>query len=583
MSNLFLKIYNLLPADKRKSTVILSGFIIIGTLFELLGIGLLLPVMALLVEDNLAISYPAVQPVLDFLGNPGRVSQIQIVMLFLVGVYFIKNLYLVFLAWMQARFSLGLLEGLSQKLFTIYIRQPYTFHLQRNSAQLIRNITNEVDVFIIYAINPVLSLIAEILVLLGIVILLMMVEPLGALGVFSVLIIASWAFHRGTRTRITQWGELRQYHDGQRIQHLHQGLGGVKDVKLLGREVDFLKRFQEHNSKSAQMAQFQEILQKLPRLWLELLAVVGLALLVLIMLAQGQEVSSIVPTMGLFAISAFRVMPSVSRILNAIQSLRYGSPAINNLYDEFGLSEPELEPAVKEINNSTELQKEISLTDIIYNYPETEKSALDNINIKIKQGESVGFIGPSGSGKSTLIDIILGLLNPGSGHVVVDGDDIQKNLRAWQDQIGYVPQSIYLTDNTLRHNIAFGLSDEEIDEAAVKHAIHAAQLDEFVSSLTGGMETMVGERGIRLSGGQRQRIGIARALYHDPNILVLDEATSALDTGTEDGVMQAVTALHGKKTVIIVAHRLTTVEHCDYLYQLKQGGVVAQGTPDELL
>ena len=580
MNNLFLKIYSLLSSSERRAAIMLLGFIIVATLFELLGIGLLLPVMVLLVEDNLAVSYPEIQPVLEFLGNPSHEMQVQIVMVVLIGVYLIKNLYLAFLAWWQARFTLGLLEKFSQRLFAIYIHQSYTFHLQRNSAQLIRNITSEVNQFIGNALNPVLTLIAETLVLLGIVILLLLVEPLGALIVFLVLFMASWTFYRSTRTRISRWGEMRRYHDGQRIQHLHQGLGGVKDVKLLGREADFLLQFREHNLKSIQMAQFLEILQKLPRLWLELLAVIGLALLVLIMLAQGSEVSSIVPIMGLFAISAFRMMPSVNRILYAAQSLRYGLPAINHLYEDFQL----LEPKAKSGNNiSTVLQKEICLSDITYNYPDTENSALKKVTIKIQQGESVGFIGPSGSGKSTMVDVILGLLTPVTGQVMVDGQDIQLNLRSWQDQVGYVPQSIYLTDDTLRHNIAFGIPEEQIDDVAVKSALVAAQLDEFVSSLADGMETIVGERGIRLSGGQRQRIGIARALYHDPGVLVLDEATSALDTATEKGVMQAVMAMHGKKTIIIVAHRLSTVEHCDRLYRLDQGKIVEEGTPAKII
>jgi ATP-binding cassette, subfamily B, bacterial PglK len=583
VNNSFSKIYNLLTTSKRRASIILLGFIIVGTLLEIIGVGLLLPVMVLLVEGNIATNYPMVQPLLETLGNPNHQTQVQIVMITLVGVYFVKNLYLAFLAWQQARFSLGLREELSQRLFAIYIYQPYTFHLQRNSAQLIRNITGEVDEFITNALNPVLNLIAEILVSFGIVTLLLVVEPLGTLIVFLVLLIASWAFYGSTRARISRWGELRQYHDGQRIQHLHQGLGSVKDVKLLGREDNFLFKFYEHNSKSAQMTQFLEILQKLPRLWLELLAVVGLILLVLIMLAQGQEVSSVVPTMGLFAIAAFRMMPSVNRILTAVQSLRYGLPAINNLHEDFQLSEAKLKSSHKAANNLTKLQKEICITDITYNYPDTENSVIAKVTIKIKQGDSVGFIGPSGSGKSTMIDVILGLLTPDSGQVMIDGQDIQLNLRLWQDQIGYVPQSIYLTDDTLRCNIAFGLPSEQIDDVAVKRAIQAAQLEDFVSSLTDGMETIVGERGVRLSGGQRQRIGIARALYHDPDVLVLDEATSALDTATEVGVMEAVMALHGKKTVIIVAHRLSTVEHCDRLYRLMQGRVVEEGTAAEII
>jgi ABC-type multidrug transport system fused ATPase/permease subunit len=251
------------------------------------------------------------------------------------------------------------------------------------------------------------------------------------------------------------------------------------------------------------------------------------------------------------------------------------------LHEELKVTVPE--PAVKNANSASIFQQEISLSGISYTYPSASASAINGLSLTIPKGESVGFIGPSGSGKSTLVDLILGLLTPNAGHVAVDGQDIQQNIRAWQDQIGYVPQSIYLTDDTLRRNVAFGLSNEQIDDAAVRHAIQAAQLEEFVSNLPDGLETLVGERGVRLSGGERQRIGIARALYHDPAVLVLDEATSALDTATESGVMKAVTALQGIKTILIVAHRLSTVGHCDRLYRLQGGEVAAEGVTAEML
>lgn len=583
MKAIYSRIQILLASTRRRSVLILLGLIIIGTLFEVMGIGLLLPVIGVLLEDNLAISFPVLEPLLIALGNPDHQTQIQITMAVLIAAFLVKNLFLAFLAWWQARFTMGVQVDLSQTLFSIYLRQPYTFHLQRNSAQLIRNITGEVGYFIAYVLNPALILIAEVTVLLGIVALLLAVEPLGTLIVFLVLFTVAWIFHRATRTRITRWGETRQHHDGLRIQHLNQGLGGAKDVKLLGREAEFLVQFQEHNSKSAQMNQFMEIVQKLPRLWLEILAVVGLALLVFSMLAQGREMSSIVPTAGLFAAAAFRLLPSAIRILAAAQYVRYAVPVINNLYEDLELSSPEPEAKLKATSKSGELRKEICLTGVKYQYDGAPTSAIADISINIQQGESIGFIGPSGSGKSTLIDVILGLLTPDSGLVSVDGNDIQLELRAWQDQIGYVPQSIYLTDDTLRRNIAFGLPDKQINDIAVNHAIDAAGLEDFVSSLPEGIETIVGERGVRLSGGQRQRIGIARAMYHDPDVLVLDEATSALDTASEYRVMQAVMALHGKKTIIIVAHRLSTVEHCDRLYRLEQGKVVEEGIPSEII
>ena len=480
----------------------------------------------------------------------------------------------------QTSFAFNIQANLLQRLFEIYLSQPYVFHLQRNSAQLIRNITGEVSIFTMVITNSLL-LITELLVLVGIAILLLIVEPISALILFFVFGGSALILYRVTRGYISRWGAERQRHDGFRIQHLQQGLGGIKDAKILGRENNFLAQFQSHNIKSAQMWKFQTFLQNYPRLIFELLAVAGLAILVISMSNQGKDMSSIMPTIGLFSVAAFQLLPSVGRVLGAVQSLRYSLPVVNILDEEIKLiisrSKSQNTDSIKTFKG------ELSLIDIKYYYPNTKTPALNGISINIQKGQSIGFIGTSGSGKSTLVDIILGLLLPNEGMVKIDGHDIQPMLRQWQGHIGYVPQFIYLTDDTLRRNIAFGLTDEEIDDKAVKRAIKAAQLDEFVISLPDAEETIVGERGVRLSGGQRQRIGIARALYHNPQVLVLDEATSALDSVTENGIMNAIMALHGEKTIIIIAHRLSTVEQCDKLYRLDQGKVVEKGLPREFI
>jgi ATP-binding cassette, subfamily B, bacterial PglK len=578
------KIRLILSSTERRSALVLLALMVVGMALETLCTGLVIPAIALMTQQNLATSYPWSEPLLGGLGNPSHAELIVMVMLGLVGIYLLKNLFLAILAWRQTRFAFGVQAQLSQRLFTAYLRQPYTFHLQRNSAQLIRNVTGEVGMFA-DAIVSSLNLSTELLVLLGISSLLLLVEPLGTLIAVLVLAGAAWGFHWGTRSRIARWGESRQHHEGLRMQHLQQGLGGAKDVKLLGRESDFLAQYRTHSTQSARAGQYQATLQLLPRLWLELLAVVGLATLVIAMLAQGRDVASIVPTLGLFAAAAFRLMPSVNRILAAVQSLRYSAPVVNTLHYEISLATADPDSRDKGHRRQARVislyETEIRLVDVSYNYPSASTPALRGVSIHISKGESVGFVGPSGSGKSTLVDVVLGLLTPSAGLVAVDGQDIQKNLRAWQDQIGYVSQSIYLTDDTLRRNVAFGLPDEEIDDAAVRRAVQAAQLDEFVAALPEGIETLVGERGIRLSGGQRQRIGIARALYHDPAVLVLDEATSALDTATERSVMQAVTALQGSKTLLIVAHRLSTVENCNRLYRLEQGRIAVESARSE--
>ena len=574
------KIWALLTAPERRSAVALLGLMFIGMVLETLSVGLVIPALALFTQNDIARKYPALRPTLEALGNPSQQTLVIGGMLLLVAVYLVKVLFLAFLAWRQTRFAFAVQAHLSQRLFTEYLRQPYTFHLQRNSAQLIRNVINEINLFTFNGMLPGMLLLTESLVLIGLLALLLVVEPVGAAIVVGVLGGATWGFHRVTRGSITRWGAARQLHEGLRIQHLQQGLGGAKDVKLLGRESDFLEQYRVHNVKSAQAVEFQITLAQLPRLWFELLAVTALAILVISMLAQHRALGSVLPTLGLFAAVAFRLMPSANRVLGAVQSLRYALPVVDVLYTEINLAAPSV---TESQGPAASFRTAIELKQVTYAYPGAAQPALRNISLAIKRGESVGFVGPSGAGKSTLVDILLGLLTPDKGEVRTDGKTIQANVRHWQDQIGYVPQSIFLTDDTLRRNVAFGLSDNQIDEAAVRRAIRAAQLEEFVASLPIGLETVVGERGVRLSGGQRQRIGIARALYHDPSVLVLDEATSSLDTATEHEVMEAVRALQGTKTIIIVAHRLSTVEHCERLYRLQDGGIVEEGTPSTIV
>jgi ABC-type multidrug transport system fused ATPase/permease subunit len=569
------KILDLLTAAERRSAVMLLGLMFIGMVLETLGAGLVVPALALLTQRDFAAHYPMLQPVFRALGYPSQQTLVIGGMLALVGVYLVKAVFLAFLSWRQMRFAFGVQAQLSQRLFTLYLRQPYTFHLQRNSAQLIRNAISEVDVFTFKAILPGMLLLTESLVLLGLCSLLLVIEPLGAVIVASVLGAAAWGFHCLTRGRIARWGETRLHHEGLRIQRLQEGLSGAKDVKLLGRETEFLDQYHLHNMQSTRVGGLMYTIQQLPRLWLELLAVSGLAILVISMLAQNRALESVLPALGLFAAVAFRLMPSVNRVLGAVQSLRYGLPVIDTLCAEFKLATPEVTLNDRPV---VPFRETLELNHITYAYPGVAEPVLKDISLAIQRGESVGFIGASGAGKSTLVDILLGLLAPDRGEVRVDGNDIQRNLRNWQDQIGYVPQSIFLTDDTLRRNVAFGLSDKQIDNAAVQRAIRAAQLDEFVDSLPDGLETFVGERGIRLSGGQRQRIGIARSIYHDPAVLVLDEATSSLDTETERGVLQAITAFQGSKTVLIIAHRLSTVEHCNRLYRLQDRSVVEDRT-----
>lgn len=579
VTDIFRKLGKVLDRSQLREVAVLLALMLIGMVLETLGVGIVVPVLALITDPGMVAHYPVIQSAVYFFGNPDPMMLVGSAMGALVVAYAVKVTFLAFLAWKQAKFIFGLDATLSERLFRGYLLQPYTFHLQRNSALLIRNVTGEIAQFTT-GISAACLIVTESLVLLGIATLLFLAEPLGAFVVVVTLGLSGLVFYTLARKKILRWGEARQFHEVQRLQRLQQGLGGVKDVKVLGREQEFVAEYSYHLGVAARIGRHLNLLQALPRLWLELMAVSGLAVLVVAMLLQNKPAESLVPTLGLFAAAAFRLMPSVSRFLGGLQTLRFNLPVINTLYGEREF----LRENVTEVGQKPLLfDRTIEFQNIVFSYPGVGFPQIDGLSITIDKGAVVGFVGGSGAGKSTVVDLLLGLLQPSAGVVMVDGIDIRTNLRAWQRQIGYVPQTIYLTDDSIRRNVAFGVPASEISEDRVREALLAAQLQEFVESLPEGVGTIVGERGVRLSGGQRQRIGIARALYHNPELLVLDEASSALDTQTEQEVMQAVLSLRGKKTVIIVAHRLSTVETCDLIYRLEAGRIESAGRPKQVL
>ena len=569
------KFLYLLTKFQKRQLGILVFFLIIGIVFEMLSLGVLIPVLGLIFNPGIRENYPVLEPLFRPLNG---LSQIQLAlwgMGILVFVYLVKALFLIYLSWRQSYFSSHLSADLSRQLFYGYLCQPYSFHLQRNSAHLLRNIQGEIDQFTAVS-QAAINLSIEMSAVIGVTAMLFIAEPIGALIVISFLLISALIFFSLIKNKVLEWGKKRLFHDSQITQHLMQGLGSVKDVKLMGREGYFLHKFDEHNSDKAKILSKQNTLLQVPRLYLELLAVIGLAGLVIFMLSRMQPMEKLIPTIGVFVAAAFRMIPSVNRIMGAIQSMRYSGPVVDRLYNEFKLVR---NLQIKEMTKDQTTLKlsfvnQLEIKNLDFKYFESSQKALENISLSFNKGETIGFIGESGSGKSTLIDIILGLLAPDSGFVLVDNSNIDVNMKGWQAIIGYVPQTIFLTDDTIRRNIAFGISDPEIDNEVINRCLIAAQLDEFVNNLPFGLETNVGERGVKLSGGQRQRIGIARALYHNPQVLVLDEATSALDADTEFEVMKAVNALHGSKTILIVAHRLSTLQNCDKIFKINNGKLV---------
>ena len=567
-------VWAILTQKERRNLIWIFSLMLFGTVLETFSLGLVVPVVGLLTKPEYLKSHPRIDELLNF---PSQTQFVVGAMLLLVLVYVVKSIFLIGSLWVQYGYSTSVTKRLGRTLFENYLKQPFTFHLQRNSATLIRNSQNSASVMS-GTIDPILSIAADALVTTGMMVLLLVIEPKGTIITILVFALSSLALRRFSSRRIRIWGEAQNFHKGMIIQHLQQGFGGVKDVKILGRENYFVNQYSDHLDGNANVLRRFSLAQAIPRFGLEILMMIGLASLVSTMVLSGQELTGILPVLGLFGTAAFRLLPAVNRSILSAQTINLNRPLVDSVAADLGLS-----ISTASTNNVlSHLASSISVQDLSFSYEMASTQALTEVSIDVSRGEAVGLVGSSGSGKSTLVDILLGLLEPTSGRVLVDGNDIHDNLRGWQDQIGYVPQSIFLTDDTLRRNVAFGLPKDQIDHDAVKSAIRSAQLEDFVASLPDGLDTIVGERGVRLSGGQRQRIGIARALYNNPNVLVLDEATSSLDTETEHGVMQAVQALQGEKTVIIVAHRLSTVEYCDRLYRLENARIVDEGTFSEV-
>ena len=559
-------VWNSLTQKERRKLWFIWALILVSMVLETFSLGMVLPLIAILTDESYRERFPGI---FSFLGEPSTERLLMIGVAVLLVLYLVKNSFFYVSTRIQRRFLNDSSARLSQLAFSRYLRQPYEFHLQHNSATLINNA--EIAKSIISGgLDPFLTLLTDGLVAIGLFVLLLVVEPIGTVSTIAVFGISAGIFQATTRKKIAEWGRLRKKHLALVLQHLQQGLGGAKEVKLLGREKKFLDDHEEHLIASMEITRKFSLMQMLPRLWLEVIAIASLVVLVGVMTATSEDVTRILPVLGLFAATAFRVIPSIGRIIASIQAITFAAPQIRAVHQDLSLEVPDEVELVEPMS----FTDRVEFKDVSFSYESGTRKSLSGVSLTIHRGESVGIVGPSGAGKSTLVDLLLGLLSPTSGEILVDGHPMEANVRGWQRLVGYVPQSIYLTDDTLLKNVAFGLHSRDVDEAAVRRSIEAAQLTEFVGTLPDGLNTIVGERGVRLSGGQRQRIGIARALYNNPRVLVLDEATSALDTETENGVMESVRNLQGERTVIIVAHRLTTVSHCTRIFTIEDAQLV---------
>ena len=557
--------------DRRQRRLAVGlGVLLLGAMaLEMIGVGIIVPALALLASDLGPDAPPAVAGWLARLGHPSRGVLVGGGIAAIVGLYLLRTGYLLLVTRAQTAFVADLQEHLSRRLFATHLARPWAAHLEGNSADLLRSV-GEMDK-LANACTAFLVAVAELLVLVGVVGLVLWFEPTGALAVGLLMTASTWALLSLTRRRLFDAGHRAQASTAAGMRQLQQASAGIKEVLLLGCAPALEEAYATDAAGLARARRDQAFLVQVPRLWYELAAVVALCLVTAVMVWQGRSTQQMLPTLGLFAVAAFRMLPSVNRIAMGMQTVVFFTPTIEALRRDLAGERPA--PTIG-TSPPVSFGDAIRLEGITFRYPHAAQQALDGIDLAIPHGSSVGLAGGSGAGKSTLVDLMLGLLSPTAGRVTVDGRDVAGNLPGWQRLVGYVPQAIHLSDDSIRRNVAFGVPDRSIDDAAVARALRAARLDDFVTSLPAGAETTVGERGVRLSGGQRQRIGIARALYRDPEVLVLDEATSSLDTATEAEVMAAVNALHGTKTLIIVAHRLSTVAECDVVYRIENGRLV---------
>jgi len=569
------RLWRAMSVAQRRRFTVLVGLMSVAAVMEMVGIGALLPILALMQRPELMENNSIISEIVDRLGRPSRDSFFITILLSLFLFFLIKNVFLVIIDVFQSKLLAREAADISTRLLKSYMKRPYPFHLQVNTSKLIGAVTTDTNTLLYYILIPGVVLTAEILVVVALLILIILIDPTAAIfGIIAggglVLI-----FLRALRDRVYRIGQEVQQNVTKMLQYAQEGLAGIKEITVMHRQMFFADAFSVHARRHAAAVSRSLIITKLPGHLLET-GFVSLFVGGLIVLTAVGKLSTAFALMAVYAAAAFRLIPSLNRILTSVNLMKQGSSALKSVVAELGQTGSRQDLAFE--SGKLSFERCIELENIFFRYQNSDTDSIQGVSLTINRGELVGFTGRSGCGKTTLIDIVLGLLTPGQGNVRVDGSNISDYLHSWQTNIGYIPQHIYLTDDTLKKNIALGLADEAIDVEQIRRVIEMAQLTDLVGGLPNGVETMVGERGVRLSGGQRQRIGIARALYYDPAVIVMDEGTSALDNETETEVIATLEKMRGHKTILLIAHRLSTIQHCDRIFVLEKGTLARSGT-----
>lgn len=574
--DIFKKLNYILDKKQKINIVVLAVMIFIGGILETLSISAMLPVVWVIIDAESVQQNKYCQWIMELLHIQNMQGFIIMLLVALMIMYILKNAYLLLLTSEQNRFISVNRNRLISQVLREFLNRPYEFYLDADIPTVFRLTDSDIpNVFGI--LMAIISLASEIVVFVLICGVLIVTDWKLVLVLIFISGIVTLVLFKVLKPKLNSLGMTNQAIQSRIAKWRIQAIYGIKDVKVLHRESFFADNYESNGKIGAKLNQKYAIINALPRILIETIFMVSILGYLVVCVALGDDMTQMLPTLTAFGLAAVRLLPCVNRINTYLTDISYFRPCLDYVYENMNINE------ISKKTNQTllpvdetktmELKDRIELKDIVYAYPNTDVLIFDHADMEIPYGKSIGIMGPSGAGKSTIVDILLGLLKVHEGQILCDGDNVFENYPAWLAQIGYIPQSIYLVDEPIRNNIAFGIADDEIDDNRIWQVLEEAQLKEFIQTLPEGLDTTIGDRGVRLSGGQRQRLGIARALYHNPEILVFDEATSALDNETEAAVMEAINSFHGKKTMVIIAHRLNTIEKCDIIYKVESGKI----------
>jgi len=581
------KLYFEFSPEEKRSLFFIACIIVLSALVQVVGIASIFPFISAASDPSIVDRNTYLLAVKHFFAIANNQDFIVFLGGFVLLTLILTNVFLAFSTWVTMRFVVTIIQTLSFRMLQRYLNEDYLFHLKRNSSELLKNLTAEIGRVVNGGIISAINIVAKSFTALCILALLVIVDPMVALMVGLVLSSSYALVYWFIRRRLGRIGIIMTGLASERMKCINEALGGIKELKVLGRERYYLRQFKVIAKEIIKHNVFNRTAVDLPRYLLETIAFGGILTVTIYLVAVKNDVQTVLPMISLYGLAGYRLMPALQGIFQSTATLKHDIAAVELFYNDIkGTDTLPFNYTDEEciLIKKASFKKDLFLDNLSFSYPTVSKKVVNNLSMSIEANTSIGIVGTSGSGKSTLVDIMLGLLRPQTGRLLVDGVELtSNNMRAWQDNIGYVPQSIFLADSSVSQNIAFGVDEENIDKNAVKSAAKMANLHDFIEDdLENGYETIVGERGIRLSGGQRQRIGIARALYHNPSVLILDEATSALDSPTEQSIIKAVYKLASDKTIIMIAHRLSTIKECDQIIIMEKGEIVDRGEYEEL-